>query len=897
MSALAAVRSIRVEIEMAFGYFPPFFEPALGNPVILENLWCQTRLSYLSTPISSVFKEKLGFVIARFLYVPYCLLCHCSSLKPLGVKGHTIRALLEVPISTLDQDSEALGLLIGPLSVWPEADSSAEGKLMEAAIVIYFGRDNGRTAAVLKELLSDELFNSLCLLLSYFHMSMQWAKTHPEISYLKDERYILHFEGILAEEPTLLSFLEGFLSSAEGRSDIPMSLYELEADRRRLSEERNEALKMLEQEKAWLAQIIEEAPVWISMISVPDRQYIIANHDFRRMAGTDDIIGKTTEEVFPKLAKMPNWEEFNRIFDDGVTRHIPEQVMIANDGKTFYRRIVRKAKRNAKGEIEGVLTFAMDITEQVYAKKIVEEQKFWLEATFDSLPFGLLFLEQNTHKILFVNEVAFGQVGQKYGIEKGQVLNFNVLDVADSTGKKIEQEAFPSSRAARGETVRNEVLRWKASAGELFLSVNAYLLPSLFGQPPTIVLTYTDITPLIVAETASKKAQAELQIAMQNAKRANEAKSSFLANMSHEIRTPLTAIMGYTELLNEEGLGSEERSEFTDVINRNGKALLRIIEDILDLSKIEAGKLLIDINNFSVCGMISDVVSVFSDKARTKGLDLITVFTGDKSERFLSDPVRLRQILVNLVGNAVKFTECGYVKITAQVDPKGSSRATLFFTIEDSGIGLRPCEIERLFQPFVQADNSNSRRYGGTGLGLALSQRLALALGGNIFLAHSTPNKGSTFVLSVDVGYATDPVSVPHPSNTSLLSPKVLEGLKILLIEDAPENTFLVSNILRSYDAYVETAANGLEGVKKAEAAPFDVVLMDIQMPVMDGYEAYQILRSNGFRAPIIALTAHAMVEDKRRTQNMGFDAHITKPIDRLLLIDCIVKCAGGYRQ
>jgi CheY-like chemotaxis protein len=356
--------------------------------------------------------------------------------------------------------------------------------------------------------------------------------------------------------------------------------------------------------------------------------------------------------------------------------------------------------------------------------------------------------------------------------------------------------------------------------------------------------------------------------------------------------------MGYTDLLKEEGLSSREREGFIDVINRNGKALTRLIEDILDLSKVEAGKLVTENNHFSLRVLLSDVAFIFGDLAEKKGIHFITEIADYTPDFLITDSVRLRQILINIIGNAIKFTGSGYVKVKVRVEPQNyEDDHILLIEVEDSGIGLSSEEINRLFEPFVQADESTSRRYGGTGLGLALSRRLALALGGNITILKSNPGEGSSFLIAIHVGLAPDDRDDLRTEKSFHLHRDVLESVRILLVEDAPDNSLLISNMLGYYGAEVETASNGRDGVDMALAQYFDVVLMDIQMPLMDGYEAFQRLKSKNYQSPIIALTAHAMPEERKRTSQLGFVAHITKPIDPVELISCIHKFSYLHRS
>lgn len=395
---------------------------------------------------------------------------------------------------------------------------------------------------------------------------------------------------------------------------------------------------------------------------------------------------------------------------------------------------------------------------------------------------------------------------------------------------------------------------------------------------------------------------AELERAKVAAETASRVKSEFLANMSHEIRTPMTAILGYADLLADPSIPESERHESISTIRRNGEHLLTILNDILDLSKLEAGGVTIDRASCSPCRIVAEVAALMRVRAVSEGLSLDVEYEFPVPETIESNALRIRQILMNLIGNAVKFTETGGVRLVVRFNrPASGKAATLSFDVIDTGIGMTEEQLGKLFKPFSQVDSSSTRAFGGTGLGLMISRRLARLLGGDVTV-RSTPGKGSTFTLTLPVERVDparmieDPTEVfaaTHEQVRESSTTEVRLHGRILLAEDGPDNQKLISVVLRKAGLEVELAENGRLAVERAiEAAaslmPFDLILMDMQMPVMDGYEATRELRRRNCSIPIVALTAHSMTGDREKCLRTGCDEYITKPIDRAGLLEAL---------
>jgi len=458
-------------------------------------------------------------------------------------------------------------------------------------------------------------------------------------------------------------------------------------------------------------------------------------------------------------------------------------------------------------------------------------------------------------------------------------------------------EGKPYSMEMRTSGLRSTETHYVRGEGRARFDASGKVV-ALFG-------TTTDVTAEVESREALLKARSQ-------AEAASRSKSEFLANMSHEIRTPLTAILGFADLLREDGdvaLAPARRIETIDTIRNAGTHLLTVINDILDISKIEADKMTIERVATPLTAILHEVVSLIRPRAAGKGVTLTAALASPVPDSILSDPTRLRQILMNLVGNAAKFTDAGTVTITARAEP-ADDPSWLVIDVDDTGPGMTTEQADRLFQSFTQADNTMTRKHGGTGLGLTICRRLSALMDGGVTLVRTQPGKGSCFRLELPLEAAPGAAMVERldavvaQANKAAAVPAATLTGRILLAEDGLDNQRLIALHLRKAGAAVDIADNGriaLEMIDQSEAdtKPYDLLLTDMQMPEMDGYTLARTLRDRGSSLAIVALTAHAMAEDRQKCLDSGCDDYATKPIEKANLLttcaDWIGKASNLY--
>ncbi|QDV64087.1 hybrid sensor histidine kinase/response regulator [Crateriforma conspicua] len=520
---------------------------------------------------------------------------------------------------------------------------------------------------------------------------------------------------------------------------------------------------------------------------------------------------------------------------------------------------------------------------QVDAKNVAPER---VREAYSKMADGVLLVNKD-QRIILANESFAGSVGRSVDELIGKRLNqlpwFLVHENEDSLDleAELDEQQLPWVRAIDGEEINQSIVLGCRISDHIqsIFTVGCSVFRDEGDQLRGMLISFSNVTEL-------EQTKRELSLAKEHAESANQAKSSFLANMSHEIRTPMNAVLGFTDILRR-GIESEptKQQKYLNTIHASGSHLLSLINDILDLSKVEAGRMEVESIECHPHTIVGDVLQVLSAPAKKKNLKLGFECLGPIPATIHSDPSRIRQVLLNLTGNAIKFTSEGGVTIQVQLDETGP-HPLYEFRVKDTGIGLSDSAMQKIFDPFSQADSSTTRKFGGTGLGLSISKRFSEALGGDIRV-ESEIGVGSTFIVRVAVGDiqgvdriepTLDDLDMHHDRADAGI--EHLPALNLLVVDDGEENRDLISVILEQAGVDFVTAVNGQEAVDLASQQSFDAILMDMQMPVMDGYTAASTLRKAGMTLPIVALTAHAMQGDADKCFEAGCSHFLTKPID-----------------
>ncbi len=650
---------------------------------------------------------------------------------------------------------------------------------------------------------------------------------------------------------------------------------------------RNTVEKKLRHSEQKYRNLYEHISVGVALIS-PRMEVLDLNHRMKQWF----------PQVDPEQRPLC-YRAFNDPAPDGPCGHCPviktlrdgllheEVTETPTPGGIKHFRIVSTPLLDDNGRVVAVIEMVDDITELVKIQKLLQQSESQLRAITDAAQDAILMMDSRGN-ISYWNPAAQRILG--YSSEEAMGQNLHRL-LAPARYWEAHQNAFPEflrsgAGNAVGKTLELQALRKDGAEITIAMSLSAVQLNGSWHA----VGILRDITELKQAREELLQTNRYLEEATAfardmatQAEMANLAKTEFLANMSHEIRTPMNAILGFSDLLAEEQF-QPHQVEYIQIIKQSGHNLLRIIDDILDLSKIETGKMDLEMLDCSLTEILQMVFAMLQPKAAQKGLDFQILCPPETPDSIHTDPIRLKQCLINLVNNAIKFTETGHVHLHVSCR-ESQDRPMLSFEVEDTGIGISAEKLQLIFEPFSQADSSTTRKYGGTGLGLTITKKLAVLLGGDIRV-QSEPGRGSRFTLTLPYQPHQEPSTADespavHPTETPACR---LSDARILVAEDNPTNQILIEILLKKIGLHPVLVSNGRLAVDQALAESFDLILMDMQMPVMNGYEAVALLRKKGVRIPIIALTASAMKHDEAKCLEAGCDAYLTKPINLIQL-------------
>ncbi len=658
---------------------------------------------------------------------------------------------------------------------------------------------------------------------------------------------------------------------------ILQSLYFITKCQKALEAERKTATRMNLYES-----IIEEAPLSI-VITDKNANIQYANQFFTSLTGftAQETIGQNPSILQSGKTKPEVFHELWQTLSEGKAWH-GEFINRKKTGEEYIEYAEIFPMMNNQKEVIHYVAFKSDVGERKQEQQKLLDQFYFTSQLLDFFPYPVFYanLQDNNRGCNKAYAECFA-LDRTQEIPPLPELSYLTTEF-HALLKQMKQEALDT-----GKTITKRIRR-KFANGEyrtILYSLSLYYLAD--HTPGGYIGILIDIEEMKLREE-------ELKLALQKAEQAERIKAQFLANMSHEIRTPMNAVIGMAYLAMRTELNPKQR-DYVGKIHQSATALLGIINDILDISKIEAGKIAIEHMEFNLSNMIHDTVSYISQQAKEKGLAFHCLIDPSVPRKLKGDPLRLGEIISNLISNAVKFTEAGEIRIVVRCLERQTDQVELQFEVSDTGIGMTKEQLDHIFDAFVQADNTTTRRFGGTGLGLAISKGLAELMGGTLEV-DSIEHKGSTFLLTLRLGVVeeTQKLGVYADQHSAVLQNEYsLEGYTVLLAEDNSINQQIIIELLQNQGMVVDATDNGRQAVQLFQSMPankYQLVLLDLQMPELDGYETAKQIRLLDSKIPILAMSARSMAEEKEKCFAVGMNAHIAKPVDVDLLFATMAK-------
>jgi PAS domain S-box-containing protein len=659
-----------------------------------------------------------------------------------------------------------------------------------------------------------------------------------------------------------------------------------------LAMERARLLTEVETQRSKLEELVMRVPAVMSVTRGPEHRFVRCNPRYRQLLGGRDVTGLTVRQAMPELESQGIFGIMDRVYATGepfVGKEFPMRLGApSGDVPTAesYFDFVYQPLRDAEGRVEGIASFAFEVTDQVLARRTVEELLRDMARSEERFRALLTSTTEIIWDMPPGGEFSSDQPGWRAftGQTREQLLGWGWLEAVHPEDREGFARAWRQAVPA-GTPFQGEVRLRRHDGVYRHMQVRAVPVLELDGTVREWVGIHRDIT-------RQREDEAERARLMAESQAANRAKDEFLAVMSHELRTPLTAVLGWTQMLRKRQDDAVMREKGLEVIERNARSLAQLIEDVLDVSRILTGKLALNPKVVELAGVVQAAVEVVRPRAEQKGVALTIVGAGAGAGQVAGDPGRLQQVLWNLLVNAVKFTPEGG-KVEVWIEPgEGEWRVR----VKDTGQGIHAEALPHLFERFWQADGSSTREHGGLGLGLAIVRHLVELHGGKVEVESAGLGQGATFTVRLPVPAVLPELERAVASGEGAARPARLEGVRVLLVEDAEDARELIALLLRERGAEVRSAANGREAMERlAEALP-DVLVSDIGLPGEDGHALLKRIRewteARDEWLPAIALTAYAGAEDARRAYRAGFQVHLAKPLEAEALVESVARLA-----
>jgi len=664
---------------------------------------------------------------------------------------------------------------------------------------------------------------------------------------------------------------------------------------------RNQAERALRESEERFRATLEQAPAGIVHLDQEGR-FLIVNDKYCQIAGyrREELLGCTFQEITHPDDVQVDAQDMRAVVEGTIPGYTCEKRYLRKDGGTVWVNITVSPVSDSRGRLQFILAIVADISDRKMAEERLQQSHERYRFLADAMPL-MVFTTTPAGQADYHNRSWLEYTGQNLetALGRGWALAVHPEDAGEYLAgwEKALTAGTPYEMEARFRRADGKY-RWHL--------VRATPMRDQLGRIVQWVGAATDTEDQKrAAEELERQVLEQTAEAREQARRAEQAslaKSEFLAMMSHEIRTPMNVIVGLADLIQESAMPEEQR-EYVGMLRRAGATLLTVINDILDLAAVESRHLRIQQLPFDLNAVLKSVTTIMEFRARARGLELVCDLAGDVPERFSGDSDRLHQILLNLIGNAIKFTEKGSVQLQVRGAVAGGS-AELTFAVKDTGIGIPPEKQKLIFEPFTQADSSITRQYGGSGLGLTISRQLVELMQGRIWV-ESEPGRGSTFSFTVrfPVLPEEDPLPAKSPDRSaggaanSEAVPKADGNRTILIVDDCKDNVFLVKEFLKGSAFSAEVAENGMEALAKIKVQQYALILMDLQMPIMDGHTTTRHIRSwesehQRPAVPILAFSAHALASEVEKSSQAGCTAHLTKPIQRHALLAALSQYA-----